>query len=132
MNFDIIAYFQGFFGNTSAFTVTMWLIGVIVVIVLLRKSWPTISGFVKTVDALGDLPEALKKLDTIEENLKVLDELRPNHGGSIRDHVTKISKQTLATSAKLDEHIDLCKLIESAAIEKPVRRRTLEDVVENS
>lgn len=113
MTFDPTGIIQQFFGNTSAFQVVMWAVVIIVILSFLRKAWPTMRNFVRTIDALADLPEALTRVNAIEGKLDILDELRPNHGGSIRDHVTKTSKQVEAVESKLNEHIDLCKLVET-------------------
>ena len=116
MNIDPTTFFTAVFGNASVAQVLIWLTAIIAFIVLLVKVFPVFRKFVHTMDALGDLPGALEKLDQIQDELKVLSELRPNHGGSIRDHITKISKQTDSTQKALKEHIDLCKLVETLGI----------------
>lgn len=134
MSFDITAIFTNIFGTTSAFSLFVWVVAIIVVIVFLRKAWPSITGFVDTINALGALPESLDKLTAMEENLKVLDELRPNHGGSIRDQVTEIMNQTTKTALKLDEHIELCKLVEEVS-DTPAKKRVrkaIENIVDES
>ena len=116
MNIDPTTFFTALFGNASVAQVLIWVTAVIVLIVLLVRLFPAVRRFVHTMDALGDLPGALEKLDHIQEELKVLAELRPNHGGSIRDHITKIAKQTDSTQKALKEHIDLCKLAEAKGL----------------
>lgn len=103
---DPTFWLNAVFGNVTVVQAVLWLCGIIVIIIFLRKSWPAFRRFVRTVDALGELPDSLAKLDTIEEKLAVLDELRPNHGGSIRDRVGKISTD-------LVEHIEMCKMVEA-------------------
>jgi hypothetical protein len=116
MQFNFTDFLTAIFGNASAAQIIMWLVGVGFLIYFLVKLFPVFRRFVHTMDALGDLPGALEKLDHIQDELKVLAELRPNHGGSIRDHITKIAKQTDSTQKALKEHIDLCKLAEAKGL----------------
>lgn len=115
MSIDPTTFFQSIFGNTPIVGILVWAVFIFLVIVVLIKAWPIVKKFVHTIDALGDLPEALTKLDSIQDELKVLEELRPNHGGSIRDQITKINHQVHNTDKKLSEHITLCKIAESIA-----------------
>jgi hypothetical protein len=135
VSWDPTTYLQTFLG-TAGFG---WIAGIMafgVIFSFIRKAWPSIRRFVNTIDALGELPEALTKLDTIQDELKVLAELRPNHGGSIRDQVTKISQT-------LDQHIEYCNTLTGAtaptvvSVEEPApaatprrRRKTVTTVTE--
>jgi hypothetical protein len=104
MSWDPVSALSLLFGaNSPLVYIAVWIIGLSGLGYFIKKAWPAVSRFVKTIDALGDLPEALTKLDTIQDELQVLAELRPNHGGSIRDQVTAIK-------GTLDRHIELCTL----------------------
>ena len=105
------------FGGAGPWVV--WILIILCVLGFFGRNWKKISRFVQTIDALGELPEALNKLDTITEELKVLNELRPNHGGSIRDRIQKIHKQMEETQADLKKHIEYCETKPAPRTRKP-------------
>jgi hypothetical protein len=135
VSWDPTTFLQTFLG-TAGFGWIASIMAAGVIIGLIRRAWPGLRRFVNTIDALAELPEALSKLDTIQDELKVLAELRPNHGGSIRDQVTKISKT-------LDTHIEYCNTLTgitaptAVTVEEPAptatprrRRKTVTTVTE--
>jgi hypothetical protein len=124
---DPTAWAVAIFGDMTVVQLLFWIAVIIAFITFLVKTFPIVRTFVRTIEALSDLPEAITKIGQMEENLKVLDELRPNHGGSIRDIVSK-------TSNDLSEHIALCKVAEVAAersVISDTSLRELKDLIEN-
>lgn len=76
----------------------------LVLALLIRKNWPTISGTVKVVDLLVGLDKRLKSMQDTQKDhgerlISVEKELKPNGGSSMRDVVDGMKKQ-------LDQHIE--------------------------
>lgn len=95
------------FGNASAAQVALWIVAIAAVIGLTLKAWPTVRRFVKTVDALADLPEFIEgtkaQRDLVNAALaEVRHEVLPNNGGSMRDEQTRQSEQLVIILDRLD------------------------------
>lgn len=79
-------------GDITLFQALIWTFAAIALIAVIVKGWPKIRRFVQTIDALGELPETLKKVNH---------ELTTNHGSSLKDAVQRME-------TKLGEHLRNC------------------------
>lgn len=66
--------------------------------VLIKKSWGAITGLVRTVEIIADLPERLDKIDALQlqkaaDIAEIKQELTTNHGTSLKDSVYRIERQ---------------------------------------
>lgn len=66
-------------GDASAVQLVLWLAAVVALVVALVKAWPIIRRFVRTIDALSDLPETLDRITRQVEN---------SHSTILRDDLT--------------------------------------------
>lgn len=71
----------------------VWVIVVtMIIIIVIGKAWPFISGVVKMVNIIQEMPEKLK---SIEERIKkVEEEVTTNSGSSLKDAVKRIEART--------------------------------------
>lgn len=75
------------------------IVGILIGIgVLLYHGWGFISGVVRTVDIIADLPERLDKIDLLQmqkatDIAEIKQELTTNHGSSLKDSVYRIERQ---------------------------------------
>lgn len=66
--------------------------------VLIKKSWGAITGLVRTVEIIADLPDRLDKIDALQlqkasDIAEIKQELTTNHGTSLKDSVYRIERQ---------------------------------------
>lgn len=99
---EIAAVFEAL----SAYQLIIWGAFIIAVCVAIYKAWPVVTRFVRTVNALGELPEFITATsDTLERHSDTLatikHEVLPNNGGSLRDEVDRQGVRLIAVDEKL-------------------------------
>lgn len=88
---------QRFLEEISALQVLIWGAAIVAVCVGLYKAWPVVRRFVRTVDALGDLPDFMERIRHQVEN---------DHDTNLRDEVTQILDLANDTAEKVAEVTD--------------------------
>lgn len=117
-----------FFSGISALQLILWVIAIGAFVGFVIKLWPFLRKFVRTVDVVIQLSDALPKLQA--DVAMIRHEVLPNGGGSLKDQATRTeaavdtltkevahvrrqqasTKTTLARTEKtLTEHINATK-----------------------
>ncbi|MFF2388946.1 hypothetical protein [Agromyces sp. NPDC058104] len=98
---NLPAPIQSFLEATSTYTALIWIAALIGLAVFIRKAWPVISKFVKTIDVVLELPDHLKRIEdrlgdqdeTMESQGEVLERVRAqvenDHSTNLREEVTE-------------------------------------------
>ena len=63
----------------------------IIVITVIRKSWPTVNKTVTVINEIGELPQTIAKIEAEIQTIK--SEVLPNGGSSLRDAVNRTENQ---------------------------------------
>tara|TARA_R110000868_G_scaffold60639_2_gene184923 strand:- start:239 stop:553 length:315 start_codon:yes stop_codon:yes gene_type:complete len=74
----------------------------IAVVVVIKKSWPTISQIVEIVNTISELPETIEKLHL--EIKEIRKEVLPNGGTSLRDAVNRTENQLKKVAFLVAKH----------------------------
>jgi hypothetical protein len=72
---------------------------VLVLLGIIRQSWPLISNFVTVVNALVKLPDLIETVGDIKK------EVQPNGGSSMRDVVNRTAEKVESLEKRFDEHL---------------------------
>ena len=78
---------QTFWEAISVFQFFAWVLGVAALFGFVAKVWPWLRRAVKTVDALGQLPEFIERTD--KQIAEIHHEVNFNNGSSVKDGVRR-------------------------------------------
>lgn len=82
---------QEFLDSISVLQFLIWIAAAVAVVILIRKSWPTVSKFVRTIDVILELAERLAR---IERQLGDQDELLERVRAQVEnDHDTNMREE---------------------------------------
>lgn len=103
-----------------------WILAIIILLVLTKKIWPSISRFVTIIDATAGLPEFIARTDA--DMVIVKKHVANSHETNLRDDVTEaidLSKEALKAIEKLDDRIDQ---IEKSELQVVVKQTPISSV----
>lgn len=86
-----------FLQDVSAASLVLWIIAIILVLGAVYRAWPWIRKAVRTVDALGDLPDFMERIKHQVEN---------DHSTNLRDEITEILTKIDSLSTWQQKHQD--------------------------
>lgn len=109
---------QAFLDELSALQILIWGAAIVAVCVGLYKAWPVVRRFVRTVDALGDLPDFMERIRHQVEN---------DHDTNLRDEVTQILDLANDTAAKVADVADRQQQHEQKSVATLRRIAVIED-----
>ncbi len=95
----MIEWLSDYANDLTLIQTLVWVGAAITIVTYLVKAYPVIRQFMRTIEALADLPDFMAKADR---------ELTDNHGSSLKDAIRRIESSGVRTEKKLDEHIALC------------------------
>lgn len=115
--------------DTSALQLVFWIIAISALIGTIVKLWPSLTAFVRIVNATAGLPDFIERTDATllaqdEKIAEIHHEVNYNNGGSVKDAVSRVETGVAGLYVKVQELADADA---SLAAADAVLRKELED-----